>query len=124
MLIASGYIYDIFGRRWTIFWATFLGGLSLNIIPRGAPNEWMFIAGTSLFNLLICPLQASPLIIDYVAKESIGTAISFGMIGLSLGVICTLLVVFEFTKDLDPLYSWGVMSALLIISAFVNLAMI
>lgn len=72
MLIASGYIYDIFGRRWTIFWAMFVGGLSLNIIPLGAPKEWMYIAGCSIFNFATCPLGSSPLVLDYVVKESRG----------------------------------------------------
>ena len=44
--------------------------------------------------------------------------------GLSIGVITSLSVLFEFTKDLDPIFSWGTMSILLIIFAFVLVLMI
>ena len=124
MLVSSGFIYDIFGRRWTIFCSFFLSGLCILSMPLGAPRQWVYIVGNCLFNFVLSPIRASPLVLDYVTKQSRGTAISFGTMGFSIGVILSLSVVFEFTKDLDPRYSWGTMSASLVIFSFALLAMI
>ena len=64
------------------------------------------------------------MILDYVCEESQGTAISFGLMGLSIGIITSLNVLFEFTKDLDPIYSWSAISILSILFAFVLAFMI
>ena len=77
-----------------------------------------------LFNICISSLGFSPIIQDYVVTESYGKAQAFSLMGLSLGVIISLSVIFEFTKNLDPQYSWGIMSALTAIFAMVVLFMI
>ena len=46
------------------------------------------------------------------------------MMGLSLGVIISLSVLFEFTKNMDPQHSWGVLSMLMVIFGLIMLFMI
>ena len=44
--------------------------------------------------------------------------------GLSLGVIISLSVLFEFTKNMDPQHSWGILSMLMVIFGLIMLFMI
>mmetsp|Transcript_11155 Transcript_11155/g.18730 ORF Transcript_11155/g.18730 Transcript_11155/m.18730 type:complete len:141 (-) Transcript_11155:701-1123(-) len=69
-------------------------------------------------------MSGLPLINDYVCKSSMGKANSFQGIGLSAGVIISLSVLYEFTKDLDPKYSWGIMSIISVSFAISSLFMV
>jgi cobalamin biosynthesis protein CobD/CbiB len=44
--------------------------------------------------------------------------------GYSLGEIISLSLLFEFTKDLNPRYSWGILAGLMVFSALLCLYMI
>jgi MFS family permease len=100
------------------------GGMFLAFVPAVAPSKIGFIGCLFLFNLCFGPLSTPPIIQDYVEKESYGKAQAFSLMGLSIGVIGSLSVVFEYSKDLDPQYSWGLMSILTIIFAFILLLII
>jgi hypothetical protein len=60
------------------------------------------------------PIVNNPLVLDYVVKEDRGAAVSLTLMGLSLGVILSLSVLFEVLKDLDPSVSWTIMSVMFI----------
>ena len=110
MTLAGGYIYDIFGRQMTIYYMVIISGFVLILYPIVAPNHSLYIFCSTIFTLVISPISNNPLIQDYVVKESRGKAVSFSMMGLSMGVIMSLSVLFQFTKDMDPISSWGLMS--------------
>ena len=76
------------------------------------------------YTLLTNPVNYAPLVPDYVMKESIGKAMAFSLMGLSIGVIFSLGVLFEFTKDLDPKYSWRIMAFIMVLFAIGTLFMI
>ena len=119
-----GYIFDIFGRRFSIYYMLIFGGLSLALIPTVAPSQLGFILTILMFNLFSGSLGNTPLIQDYAAKESYGRATALSMMGLSLGVLVSLSVLFEFTKNLDPQYSWGILSMLMVIFGLLMIFMI
>ena len=48
----------------------------------------------SAYTLLTSPVNYAPLVADYVMKESIGRATAFSLMGLSVGVIFSLGVLF------------------------------
>jgi hypothetical protein len=77
-----------------------------------------------MFNIFISPLSNTPLIQDYAEKESYGKAQALSMMGLSLGVIFSLSVLFEYTKNLDPQISWGILSMSMVIFGLFMLFMI
>ena len=64
------------------------------------------------------------LVNDYIEDESMGKANAIKMLAASLGVILNLTILFNFTADIDPVISWGIMSLLLIICALFVLFMI
>ena len=115
MTIAGGYIFDIFGRQLPLFILILVSGFIFILYPLGAPSSTMFVFSASLYSLIVTPVTNHPLIQDYVVKSSRGTANSFAMMGLSLGVISCLSVLFQFTKNLDPTVSWGIMSIIQIL---------
>jgi len=44
-----GYVYDIFGVKWTLTSACFLAGASLMFYPLGAPNTNWILVGSTIF---------------------------------------------------------------------------
>ena len=112
MTFASGYIFDIFGRRNTLFLLFVLSGCCFVIFPIVAPNQNLYYMMACIYTLLATPINNNPLVQDYVQVESRGTAVSLSMMGLALGIIISLSVLFQFTKNLDPVISWGVMSVI------------
>ena len=61
---------------------------------------------------------------DYVIKEDRGKAISYTIMGITLGVIVSLNVVFTLIKNLDPTLGWGIMGGLYVLFAFILLSII
>lgn len=110
MVLIGGFLYDIFGRQMTLFILTLVSGFIFILFPLAAPSPTMYVAVSSLYSLIVTPVTNNPLIQDYVVKESRGAANSLAMMGLSLGVIMCLSVLFQFTKNLDPTVSWGIMA--------------
>jgi MFS family permease len=51
MLILSGYIYDIIGRRKTLFASFFFGGVCLFLFPLSKPYIWLYVVSGCLFNI-------------------------------------------------------------------------
>ena len=106
----GGYIFDIFGRKYTIYYIVLLSGFTLVLFPTFAPDKGGYIFCAVIYNFFVTPVTNNPLIQDYVCKESRSRAVSFSFMGLSLGVITSLAILFEFTKDADPSIAWGIMS--------------
>ena len=124
MAIFVGYIYDIYGRKFTLCIAYMLAGVINCLFPKVAPNTTAFLALNTLYYLIASPLGSAPLINDYVCKSSMGAANSFQGIGVSLGVVVSLAVLVQFTKDLDPKFSWGVIAIIQVGFSFAALFMV
>ena len=61
---------------------------------------------------------------DYVIKEDRGKAISYTIMGVSLGVIVGLNGVLYFVRGLDPLLGWSIMGGLYVLFSFILLGII
>ena len=115
MAFVSGYLFDIFGRKITLFLATTLSGLAYVLYAVYSPNQQLYQLNAVYFSIMIAPFQASPLSTDYVRKESRGAAVGLAYMGLSLGTILSLSVLFEFTKGIDPVQALIYPSAIQVI---------
>lgn len=124
MKVASGFIFDIFGRKYTVFISLICVGLSLMLYPLGAPHEKYFILAGCVMNFFKAPLLNNPIVNDYVCKESRGTALSFGFMGWNLANIVSFMILYEYTKDLDPMPQWSIPTGLMIFFAFTCLCLI
>jgi MFS family permease len=53
VIFCCGYIYDIFGRRFSIFYMLLFGGLSLVFFPIVAPSQTGFISMVFIFGVCV-----------------------------------------------------------------------
>jgi MFS family permease len=106
MGIASGYIYDIFGRKKTLIISIVSLGVTYFFFPIFAPNTSLFFVNFAMFSIVISPFSVNPLCTDYVRKESRGKTQGLIHMGLALGTVASLAVLVEFTKNIDPLFAY------------------
>jgi len=98
-----GYVYDIFGVKYSLFVGTLFAGASLMLYPLGAPHIWILITGGCLFGIGEDIIADNTLIVDFVEVKDRGKALSFSFMGVCLGVILGNKVLIHFTRDLVPL---------------------
>lgn len=100
---AVGYIYDIVGRRLTLYISFMLASTLMFFIPHTAPSVF---PGLLLLRMgiavAIVPPVASPIVADYLAKESIGKGAALIGIGFIAGEILSMGVLFNITKHMTP----------------------
>lgn len=90
MTFLSGYIFDIFGRKYTLTLLFVLSGCMFVIFPYVSPNETLYYTCACVYTLFVTPINSNPLIQDYIQVESRGAAVGMSMMGLTLGVIVSL----------------------------------
>lgn len=78
MTILSGFIFDIYGRRMTIYWFILIVGFILVCTPLVAPSQSLFMGCVCIISLFMTPATMSPLTQDYVIPEDQGKALAFG----------------------------------------------
>lgn len=100
--IFIGYIFDIVGRKKTLFFSTIISSLFMILIPYAAPDVYptlilirMGLAGS--FQAANC----HPLVTDYVKKSSRGKATAFLALGFIVGDLITFGVLFNLPKRLS-----------------------
>lgn len=95
------YIYEIFGRKITLFMSFFLTSFIFYYLPYTAPNfNYLIIARCMIGVTMSAPLS-HPLIADYIHKKSRGKAIAMSGIGFVFGEVIAMGVLFQFTKTLS-----------------------
>ena len=66
MTFMSSYIFEILGRKLTIFISFFLTGIVLAVFPYTAPNYNLLIVVRITIGITMSALLAHPLIADYI----------------------------------------------------------
>lgn len=75
MTFVGGFLYDIFGRRITIFISFFGCGISCFFVPYTYPNIYpSLLIVKILFTSFLQPTISNPLINDYITEDSRGRA--------------------------------------------------
>ena len=124
MRVFSGFIFDIYGRRLTIYWFIILSGFAIVCTPLVAPSQSLFMLCICIISLFMTPATMSPLTQDYVIPEDQGKALAIGQMGLALGVVMSLTVLFTFIVKLDPIVGWGILATILISWGLITLGII
>ena len=97
----AGYLFDIMGRRATLFFAFFLGSGLVVTIPYTAPNVVpSLIIVRVLFTLCVSAPASNPLLADYVHKDAIGKAAALVGLGFVVGEVLSMGVLFNVTKNM------------------------
>jgi MFS family permease len=82
LVLVSGFVFDIVGRRKTLFTCFLVSGISAIITPFTSPNVYPFLLIVRIiFSMSVMPIQANPLVNDYVAPESRGQGFSVMYLG-------------------------------------------
>ena len=115
---------DIIGRRFILSIGFIVGGIILVLFPIAAPSEGLYIACGVVFFLFTSLVEDNPLIMDYVIKEDRGKAFSSTIMGLSVGVLLSFNVLYEFTRNLDPMISWSILGGIYFMTGVMGLTFI
>ena len=98
-----GYVYDIVGRKLTLYLSFMMASTLMFFIPRTAPNVWPNLLLLRMgIAIAIVPPIASPLVADYLAREAIGKGAALIGIGFIVGEILSMGVLFNVTKSMEP----------------------
>ena len=124
MLLFYGVIMDKFGRKWVIIPMACGTAISVILLPVVAPSTSLFIIVGLVMSFFVVPLTSNPLTMDYVEKESIGRCNAINAIGTLIGYIFGLMVVFQFTKNIDPFWAYVVMGIIRFTIAVMALFMV
>jgi len=58
----GGYVFDLFGRKYCIFFMLASYGVLLSMFPQTAPNEGLLIGVSMAINFICSPLGFAPLV--------------------------------------------------------------
>ena len=96
-----GYLYDILGRRFTLFTSFAATSILMFFIPHMSPIVFPNLMLLRMaISVAIVPPVASPLIADYIMKEAIGKGAALTGIGFIIGEILSMGVLFNVTKPM------------------------
>lgn len=106
VVIIWGYLFDLTGRRCSIFFAFLVCGIGTAILPFTSPNAfWCMFIFASAQSLLTAG-QYAPVFMDYCAVETFAAGNALGSVGQNFGTIVTLGVNVQLTKELNPRLTW------------------
>ena len=91
-----GYIFDLFGRRIPLLLALLSAILLTFLMPHSAPNFTNLLVVRTGVGLSINMLTCSPLVVDYIKKQSRGTAVSLQTMGMLLGEAFAMIALVNF----------------------------
>ena len=98
----AGYLFDILGRRVTLFMAFFTASIFLFVIPYTSPSVFpglLFVrVGFTLFSAMP---SSNPLLADYIHKDAIGKAAAFIGLGFVIGEVLSMGILFNVTKNMS-----------------------
>jgi MFS family permease len=98
-----GYVYDIVGRRLTLYFSFMAASTLMFFVPRTAPSVY---PGLLLLRMgiavAVVPPVASPLVADYLDKSAIGKGAALIGVGFIIGEILSMGVLFNITKHMEP----------------------
>jgi MFS family permease len=117
-----GYVYDIIGRRLTLFMSFVISSILLYFIPHTAPVVFpnLLLLRMAIAASLVAPI-ASPLIGDYLPKESIGKGAALVGVGFIIGEILSMGVLFNITKEMTPNEAFLTVAIIGVVVAFLFL---
>jgi MFS family permease len=98
---AMSYVYEILGRKLTLFISFFLTAVVFYYLPYTAPNYNYLIVGRCLLGVTMAAPLSHPLIADYIHRRSRGKAIAMSGVGYVFGEVIAMGVLFKLTKHMN-----------------------
>lgn len=106
--IFAGYIFDIFGRKGTIIVSLVVCSVLVAAVPWTSPNVWPWLAVVkTAIQLMICVHVTNPLAADYIEGDALGRGHALAGVGVVVGEVLCLGVLFRLTATLTPKASFA-----------------
>lgn len=96
----TSYVYELMGRKWTIFLSFISSAAIMVAFPYSSPDMDMLLTLRCFLGVTMCAPMAHPLIPDYIKRNSRGKAIAVSGVGLVLGEVFSIGVLFNQTKTM------------------------
>jgi predicted MFS family arabinose efflux permease len=96
-----GSLFEILGRKFTLLSFSFLQPVILSLVPYTAPNVYWLGAMKILMGFGFAAQKANPLLVDYIKKESRGSASALKTMGQIAGQTCSTLVFLKIASFYD-----------------------
>ena len=99
---SAGYLFDIMGRKITLFSSFIVGSIFVFVIPYTAPSVF---PGLLMVRMMITTCfsapNSNPLLADYVHKDAIGKAAALIGLGYVIGEVIAMAILFNVTKPMS-----------------------
>ena len=112
------YLYEIAGRRFTILYSLFSTVLLLILMPIVAPSFTMLCIVQALIGVSTTLLFSSPLVSDYVKRESRGQAVAHCLIACMLGFVVSSQILLPLTTIINTTKNFGLSFTLIAMFIF------
>lgn len=96
--VFSGYLYELAGRKITIFFSFITTAFILYALPYTAPSYSLLVLCRCGIGITMAPPLSNPLVSDYIMKKQRGKAVALSNIGIILGEVVSMGVLFNLTK--------------------------
>lgn len=114
-----GFLYDILGRRLTLFLSFFIGSLLTAFVPWTSPYVFPWLILIRIFiQLCFCAPNSSPLVADYIHSTHVGKGVAMIGVGIVLGEVFSMGVLFRITATMSPEMSFALCAAVGLVFSF------
>lgn len=120
-----GYLYDILGRRVTLFLSFFIGSILIAFVPWTSPYvfPWLILVRI-MIQLCFCAPNSSPLAADYIHSTHLGKGVAMVGIGIVLGEVFSMGVLFRITAHMSPEMAFALCGSIGFVFSFFFLFMV
>lgn len=126
------YIFELLGRKWTLFFSYILTAIFYNLLPWTKSisvyitNTYGFnCSGFTLLAVVRCLVAVTfsaplchPLIGDYIKTKSRGKAIALTGLGVTVGEVVAMGVLFNYTRNMEYTDAFFIVSCVIVGFAF------
>ena len=114
MTFFVSYLFEIIGRRLTIFFSYLLTAGIFFLIPYTAPSfNWLLTLRVLIGVTMAAPIS-HPLIPDYVKRNSRGAAIAIAGVGFVFGEVISMGILFNLTKNMSYFSAFAIVATVIL----------
>ena len=108
----SGYLFDVLGRKVTLFGCFLIASLLLFAVPWTSPDvyPWLLLVRI-LIGIFSSGTLSNPLVVDYIHVTALGKAASLVAVGYVLGEVISMGALFTATKNMNPYWAFATAAA-------------
>jgi len=120
-VLVAGFLYDLIGRTKTTVTVFIMGAFATFMVPVVAPSIVGYHVFHTVFLLTLVVMLSNPFINDYVQVQCRGVATGFQTIGMTVGNLLSVGLLFTLTEETisNKLVSYGMLAGLQICWAII-----